>query len=67
MASGGQCNVGMPANVFDRFLWVVHHYARAGFYVVVDNHVWLEDPTAYECVGGGGRFFSRGGGGGLGE
>ena len=52
MAAGGQCNVGMPANVFDRFLWVINYYARAGFYVVVDNHVWLEDPTAYEDPAG---------------
>lgn len=46
--SNGQCNVGMPNNVFDRFLWVINLYARAGFKVVIDNHVWLEDPTAYE-------------------
>lgn len=44
----GQCNLGMPVNVFDRFLWVINLYARAGFKVVIDNHVWLEDPTAYE-------------------
>jgi len=26
----GQCNIGMPNNVFDRFLWVINLYARAG-------------------------------------
>eukprot|EP00775_Hariotina_reticulata_P013832 gene13832-13953_t len=44
----GMCNIGMPNNVFDRFLWVINLYARAGFKIVIDNHVWLEDPTAYE-------------------
>jgi hypothetical protein len=33
----GQCNLGMPNNVFDRFLWVINLYARAGFKVVIDN------------------------------
>lgn len=33
----GQCNLGMPVNVFDRFLWVINLYARAGFKVVIDN------------------------------
>lgn len=46
--SGGRCNVGMPTNVFDRFLWVIRMYAQAGFKIVIDNHVWLEDSTAYE-------------------
>jgi len=43
--SAGRCNVGMPNNVFDRFLWVIKLYAQGGFKVVIDNHVWLEDPT----------------------
>lgn len=43
--SGGRCNVGMPTNVFDRFLWVIKMYAQAGFKIVIDNHVWLEDST----------------------
>jgi hypothetical protein len=47
----GQCNIGMPANVFDRFLWVIKLYAQAGFKVVIDNHVWLEDPTGGLGVG----------------
>jgi hypothetical protein len=47
-AANGRCNIGMPNNVFDRFLWVINYFARAGFIVVIDNHVWLEDPTAYE-------------------
>jgi hypothetical protein len=33
----GQCNLGMPNNVFDRFLWVINLYARAGFKIVIDN------------------------------
>eukprot|EP00878_Enallax_costatus_P028720 GHUV01031055.1.p1 GENE.GHUV01031055.1~~GHUV01031055.1.p1 ORF type:complete len:173 (+),score=25.73 GHUV01031055.1:689-1207(+) len=36
--ANGQCNVGMPSNVFDRFLWVINYYARSGFKIVVDNH-----------------------------
>lgn len=48
LVGGGRCNIGMPSNVFDRFLWVVNYCARAGMAVVIDNHVWLEDPTAYE-------------------
>lgn len=36
--SGGRCNVGMPNNVFDRFVWAVQLYAQAGFKVVIDNH-----------------------------
>lgn len=47
-ARDGRCNIGLPNKVFDRLVWVVNYYARAGFYVVIDNHVWLEDPTAYE-------------------
>jgi hypothetical protein len=35
----------MPNNVFDRFLWAIRLYAQAGFKVVIDNHVWLEDST----------------------
>jgi hypothetical protein len=50
--SGGRCNVGMPNNVFDRFLWVIKLYAQAGFKVVIDNHVWLEDPTGASLLGG---------------
>ena len=33
----GRCNLGMPSNVFDRFLWVINLYARAGFKIVIDN------------------------------
>ena len=36
--ANGQCNVGMPNNVFDRFLWVINYYARSGFKIVIDNH-----------------------------
>ncbi|KIZ06654.1 hypothetical protein MNEG_1306 [Monoraphidium neglectum] len=48
LVGGGRCNIGMPNNVFDRFLWVINYFAKAGFKIVIDNHVWLEDPTAYE-------------------
>ncbi|KAI8476670.1 MAG: glycoside hydrolase superfamily [Monoraphidium minutum] len=48
LVGGGKCNNGMPNDVFDRFLWAINYFARAGFKVVIDNHVWLEDPTAYE-------------------
>jgi len=51
LVSGGQCNRGMPTNVFDRFLWMINYAAKAGFKIVIDNHVWLEDPTAYENPG----------------
>ncbi|KAF8057110.1 PRY3 [Scenedesmus sp. PABB004] len=44
----GRCNVGMPSDVFDRFVWAINTYTAWGFKVVIDNHVWLEDPTAYE-------------------
>lgn len=36
--ANGQCNIGMPNNVFDRFLWVINYYARSGFKVVIDDH-----------------------------
>ena len=29
----GRCNIGMPDNVFDRFLWAVNYFAKAGFKV----------------------------------
>lgn len=48
LAKDGKCNIGMPSNTFDRFLWVINYFVKAGFVVVIDNHVWLEDPTAYE-------------------
>lgn len=54
--SGGRCNVGMPNNVFDRFVWAVRLYAQAGFKVVIDNHGGWRG-AARVCIG-------RGGGGG---
>lgn len=48
LVGGGKCNNGMPNDVFQRFLWVINYFAKAGFKIVIDNHVWLEDPTAYE-------------------
>lgn len=109
LARNGQCNIGMPRDTYQRFLWVIKHFAKAGFkvgyvpqsdhgqppggavvvcppkkrwaqvsaasaavartctrdrtctppppppppprprvQVVIDNHVFLEDPTAYE-------------------
>lgn len=52
--SGGRCNVGMPNNVFDRFVWAVRLYAQAGFKVVIDNHGGWRG-AARVCIGRGGR------------
>ena len=30
---GGRCNIGMPTNVFDRFLWAINLAAKAGMVV----------------------------------
>ena len=32
-AKNGQCNIGMPRDTYQRFLWVIKHFASAGFKV----------------------------------
>lgn len=37
LAKDGRCNIGMPQDTYQRFLWVIKYFANAGFKVVIDN------------------------------
>jgi hypothetical protein len=52
LVGGGRCNIGMPNNVFDRFLWVINYFAKAGF-KVGSSRSGLRRPrwrTGWRCI-----------------